>query len=111
MTINLLYIKLYLPARARSLAGYDVALTWPHFLKISPLLPYFQTPYLYSDVNKYCDFRCTNTNNIEPQSLAELELPFTQDELVSYTDHRKTGLAKKVTAMARKGFAPVLASH
>ena len=58
-------------------------------------LPYFQTPYFDRDVDRDCGYKyvCTNTN--EPQSLAELELPFTRDELVSYTEHRKAGLAKK----------------
>jgi len=62
---------------------------------MSPFLPYFQTLYLYSDVDKYCNFRYTDANTNEPQSLATLELPFTRDELVSYTEHRKAGLAKK----------------
>ena len=62
---------------------------------MSPLLPYFQTPSLYSVVDKYYDYGYTNANTNEPQSLAKLELPFTQDELVSYTEHRKAGLAKK----------------
>jgi hypothetical protein len=36
-----------------------------------------------------------NTCVNEPQSLADLTLSFTQEELLSYTTHRKTGLAKK----------------
>ena len=62
---------------------------------MSPLLTYLQTPYLYLDVDKYCDYRYTDANTNEPQNLAKLELPFTRDELVSYTEYRKAGLAKK----------------
>jgi hypothetical protein len=81
--------------RARGLGAYDVAFTRLPFSKMSPLLPFFQTPYLYADEDRNCDCRYTNTNTNEPQSLAELELPFTRDKLVSYTEHRKEGRAKK----------------
>jgi hypothetical protein len=81
--------------RARGLGGYDVAFKRLPFSKTSPLLPYFKTPYLCVDEDRNCNCRYTNTNTCEPQSLAELALPFTRDELVSYTEHRKAGLSIK----------------
>jgi len=53
-------------------------------------------------VDKCYDYRYNNTNTNEPQSLAELELLFTRDELVSYTEHRKAGLAKKSLQLLEK---------
>ncbi len=69
----------------------SVAFTRLPFSKISPFLPYFQSPRIFTN-NGYL---YPNTNVNEPQSLAELALSFTQEELLSYTTHRKTGLAKK----------------
>jgi len=81
--------------KAYGLAAYDVAFKRLPFLKMSPLLSYFKTPNLRTDEDRSCKSRHANTNTYEPQSLAELELPFTREELVNYAEHRKAGLAQQ----------------